>query len=113
MWLRAKYEPFIYDIEPGVAGNILIWLIEFGITFFYALKSIKRAICVCRVEAVPSQVTEFALHHISEGHDEPYIQQELAKRGWTKSEDQTKAFLAAESLASLIKEEEEEAEEKQ
>jgi len=101
--VRAEYEPFIGGVEIGSVGNIIVWIVEFGITFYFAWRLVSAAIGVCRIEAVPSPVTEFVAYRLSEGHDVEDVQQELSKRGWTRPEDQQKALRAVDSLVSLAK----------
>jgi hypothetical protein len=102
--VRAENDTLFRGIKPGTIGNVAIWLIEAGITWFYAFKGTTGAVQREHIEAVPQPVTELVLHFISEGRGKAEIENELGKRGWTKPEDQQKAFGSAAAVIQAARE---------
>lgn len=99
--LRAQYELFLWDWEIGTVGNVILWIIEYAITLYFAWRAVKTAILVCQVESVPTEVVEYTAHLFSQGHGVEHIRQELSKKGWTSEQDQMKAIRAVDGLISL------------
>jgi hypothetical protein len=99
--VRAEQEPVINDLKPGVVGNFIVWAIELGITVYYAWHKVSAAVVVGRFQSVPTEVTSLVIYYQGEGLSEVNVRSELSTRGWTRMEDQDRAFDAAGALSEL------------
>ncbi len=105
---RAENDTLIRGIKPGTIGNIIVWVVEAGITWFFAFQRVMSAKQSSHVEAVPGEVTEFVLYLMSQGRQPHEVDEELSRRGWVQQEDRERAMLAATALAAMIQEAQEE-----
>ena len=92
LWLRLQAMPFLGGVQLGVAGTVIVWLAELGVTQFYAWRQVRVAVQVSEVACVPSEVVEFVSHLYWQNAVDDHIRAELSKRGWTLEEDQTRAI---------------------
>lgn len=82
----------LFGIDIGLIGNVVVLLIEVGITVYYAYSKIVDAIAAARIESVPGEVIQFVVGGLAEGWDTPRLREELAARGWRSAEDQERAI---------------------
>ncbi len=94
VWLQAQVMPFIGGMQLGAVGNIAVWLVEIGITLYYAWQRVHAAAQIAAVSAVPSEVLEFVSFLFWQHADDDHIRAELSKRGWMMPDDQTRAIRA-------------------
>lgn len=106
--LRAENEPVYRDIQPGKIGSFVVWAIEAGITIYFALNRTLGGIAQLHVEAVPTEVTDFVLHSISEDKSVEEVRYELGKRGWSNPDDQDRALQAAGTVIQILQAQQEE-----
>lgn len=92
----------IFGAEPGIIGNLVILAIEIGITAYAAIGRVTQAIALARIEAVPQDVLLFVANGLSAGWENDRMRTELAARGWSKTEDQDRAFSASFDLMSAL-----------
>ena len=95
-----------FGAEIGTIGNIIIWIVELIITYFYSWEQIKSKLLVMDAESVPTEVVEFILYLYDKKYELDDVRRELAARGWKDCLDQDKALIAANSLLSLEQDEE-------
>ncbi len=107
LMLRAEHETLMRGWVPGKIVNIIVWVIEAGITWFFAFKGAMGGALSYQVSAVPTVVTEFVLHHFTEGRSPEEVQQELNRMGWSHEKDREKALAAAMAVVAFIQEENE------
>jgi len=100
---RASEQTIVFGYHPGVWGIASLWLAEIGLTMYVAQRVANRTLDSIRLNAVPTEVTEFVLFLLFRGKGAADIEAELATRGWTQRQDVVRALDAADVAASLIR----------
>jgi hypothetical protein len=102
--IEAANEWFIFGLQLGLVGTLIVWAIEAAITFFVAWAKVQSAIHMCKVESVPDPVRDYVLQLLADEHDQATVERELAKHGWNTPEDQARALESAHALITLMAE---------
>ncbi len=104
MAARAEFDTFIGGAEIGTVGNLIVWAVELGISVYFAWQRIHVSAQMVEMEAVPPEVVQFVLSLLAEGETESGVRQELATRGWTRVEDQDRAFNTSRLIVAAAQE---------
>lgn len=102
--VRAENDTLFGDLEPGLYGNVGVWFLEAGITWYFAFAQATRGVRRLLIELVPAPVTEFVVYLISQKRDRLQIDEELGRRGWMRPGDRDRAVQSATAVLDVIRE---------
>lgn len=84
----------IKSLNLGWIGLIISWAIQLGLTYLLASVRLFHIYTNYQFERVPIEVIDFAFYHGVKEKTEIEIRNELAKMGWTETQDQNEVFEA-------------------
>lgn len=82
----------LFGLEIGLIGNIILLLVEVGITVYAAHGRLLQGINEARIASVPADVVDFVIQGFANDWDTTRVCEELSRRGWSKPEDQDRAI---------------------
>lgn len=82
----------LFGAEIGTIGSVVVLLVETGITIYALHGRLLQGITEARIASVPGDVIDFVLNGFANEWDTARVREELARRGWTRAEDQDRAI---------------------
>lgn len=82
----------LFGLEIGLIGNIILLLVEVGITVYAAHGRLLQGVAEARIASVPDDVVTFVVQGLAHDWDTTRVREELSRRGWTSAADQDRAI---------------------
>ncbi len=101
MRLRFVHGLEIKGLNTGWVGLVISWLILVLITYWIGIFRIGVGMVRYQLNRVPGEVIDFAVYYLVKDKTEDQVRDLLARKGWTKSEDQDQVFEAVGALGDL------------
>ncbi|MGB5982978.1 MAG: hypothetical protein WBG46_12615 [Nonlabens sp.] len=88
----------IKSMNTGWIGLLISWIFQILFTYFICYLRLSTSLISYAIERVPVEVIDFACYHFIKEKNENQVRAELARMGWSKTQNQDEVFEAIDAL---------------